>query len=319
MATDFAGGRVAPGRIDLNQHLLPLLLNRAIRLTGAKRRNRSTEKTRKHIERLSLRPARYAPSRALVRGLSVSVQRVGGAPVYTAAPAGPAPEHHVLYLHGGAYTYEISPLHWRLVRQLALSVPAEVQVPIYPLAPQATASATVPAMTELLAELVENVAPDRVTLMGDSAGGGIALAVAQQLRDRTGLQPGRIVLISPWLDVTLSEPEQPEIERRDEMLGLPGLAESGRLYAGDLDVRDPLVSPLLGELAGLAPIHVFTGTDDVLNPDARRLARTMAERGQEVHLHEAEGMQHCYALYPLIAEGKATRKTIIGIMRTAGP
>jgi acetyl esterase/lipase len=275
--------------------------------------------TRQHIERLTVRPARYAPSRALVRGLSVSVQRVGGTPVYTAAPEGHAPGHHLLYLHGGAYTYEISPLHWRLVRQLALSVPAEVEVPIYPLAPHATASATVPAMTELLAELIENVAPDRVTLMGDSAGGGMALAVAQQLRDRTGLQPGRIVLISPWLDATVSEPEQREIERRDEMLSLPGLAESGRLYAGDLDVRDPLVSPLFGELAGLAPIHVFTGTDDVLNPDARRVAHTMAEKGQEIHFHEAEGMQHCYALLPLIPEGKAARKTILGIMRAAGP
>lgn len=295
-----------------------LLVNRAIRLTGAKRRSSSAEKTRQHIERLTLRPARYAPSRALVRRLAVSVQRVGGTPVYTAAPEGHAPGRHLLYLHGGAYTYEISPLHWRLVRKLALGVPAQVEVPIYPLAPLATASATVPAMTELLAELVENGAPDRVTLMGDSAGGGMALAVAQQLRDRTGLQPGRIVLISPWLDLTVSEPEQREIERRDEMLSRPGLAESGRLYAGDLDVRDPLVSPLFGELVGLAPIHVFTGTDDVLNPDARRLAHTMAENGQEIHLHEAEGMQHCYALLPLIAEGKAARKTIIGTMQTAG-
>jgi acetyl esterase/lipase len=225
----------------------------------------------------------------------------------------------VLYLHGGAYTYEISPLHWRFVRQLALSVPAKLEVPIYPLAPQATASATVGAMTELLAELIANGAPDRVTLMGDSAGGGMALAVAQQLRDRTGLQPGRIVLISPWLDMTLSEPEQREIERRDEMLSLPGLAESGRLYAGGLDVRDPLVSPLFGELAGVAPIHLFTGTDDVLNPDARRLAHTMAAKGQEIHLHEAEGMQHCYALYPLIPEGKAARKAIIDLLRAASP
>ena len=147
----------------------------------------------------------------------------------------------------------------------------------------------------------------------------MALAVAQQLRDRSGLQPGRIVLISPWLDMTLSEPEQRRIERRDEMLSLPGLAESGRLYAGGLDVRDPLVSPLFGELAGLAPIHVFTGTDDVLHPDARRLAHTMTEKGQEIHLYESEGMQHCYALLPLIPEGKAARKAIIGIMRAAGP
>jgi acetyl esterase/lipase len=87
-----------------------LLVNRAIRLTGAKRRSSSAEMTRQHIERLTVRPARYAPSRALVRGLSVSVQRVGGTPVYTAAPEGHAPGHHLLYLHGGAYTYEIRTL-----------------------------------------------------------------------------------------------------------------------------------------------------------------------------------------------------------------
>lgn len=75
-------------------------------------------------------------------------------------------------------------------------------------------------------------------LIGDAAGAGLALAAAQRLRDRTGAQPSRIVLISPWLDLTMSHPDQPAIEAADPFQARSGLLEAGRLYAGTLATDD---------------------------------------------------------------------------------
>jgi acetyl esterase/lipase len=133
-------------------------------------------------------------------------------------------------------------------------------------------------------------------VMGDSAGGGLALAVAQQLRDAGGTPPDRLVLLSPWLDVTCSHPDQPALARLDRMLGIPGGRVLGRWYAGARAVDDPLASPLFGDLRGLPPIQVFSGTHDVLNPDARRLRDLAARAGATCDLREYPGMFHVWVL-----------------------
>jgi acetyl esterase/lipase len=190
-----------------------------------------------------------------------------------------------------------------------------VVVPIYRLAPHSTAEVTVPAMTAILRELLERDDAVEVTIMGDSAGGGMSLAVAQDLRDQDGRQPAKIVLISPWLDVSLTDPRVADIEPHDHMLGVPGLAEAGRMYAGTLPLDDPRVSPIHGSLAGLAPMHVFTGTDDILNADAHALSDRAAKQGAELHLTEEAGMQHDYPLLPLIRQAGAARQAMTDIVR----
>ncbi len=100
------------------------------------------------------------------------------------------------------------------------------------------------------------------------------------MRDAGLPLPHRVVLISPWLDVSVSEPDQAAIEPSDVILMRPGLALAGRWYAGDLDVKDPRVSPLFGDLAGIPPILMFfCGSHDILVVDARRLAER-AGRGR---------------------------------------
>lgn len=290
------------------------VLEVGISAVRAKRRSASADLTRSQIARLAVKPTRYAPPRAALRGVTVEADHVSGVPIYTMTPDGEAPRHRVLFLHGGSYTYEITPVHWTLIRTLARTVPAEIVVPIYRKAPHSTAAKTVPAMTEVLAGLLDRDDLP-VTVMGDSAGGGMSLAVAQRLRDTDGRQPAHIVLISPWLDVSLSDPRVAEIEPHDRMLGIGGLAESGRMYAGDLPLDDPLVSPLHGSLTGLAPIHVFTGTHDLLNADAHALLDKAEPAGVDIDFHEAAGMQHDYPLLPLIKQGAAARATIAAIVR----
>jgi epsilon-lactone hydrolase len=251
---------------------------------------RSAERMRRHVERRAARPASHAPP----RGLGAQRDDVGGWPVYTVSPVG-EPRAEVVYFHGGAYVNQIVRQHWSLVAQLVREAGARCVVPIYPLVPHATAAEVVDSATRF--------ARPGVVLMGDSAGGGLALAVALRA------PAARLVLISPWVDAAVPYRDAPA----DTMLRRPGLAEAGRLYADGLSLDDPRVSPLHGDLSGLPPTTIFTGTRDLLDPDSRRLADAARAAGVEVDLHVCEGTPHVYPLLPT-RDGAEARRRIITLL-----
>ncbi len=259
-------------------------------------------------------PESFAPPKRCIRGLDISVRHIGTVPVYVVRPPDGSVDRRVVFFHGGGYCFEINSHHWRLIAHLARHAKAEVVVPIYPLAPISTAEHTVDFAADLVDDLIQEAEP--VVAMGDSAGGGLVLAAAQVLRER-GRQPSRLVLISPWLDVTISDPRSIELDPLDLMLGIEGTRDCGRLYAGELDLRDPRVSPLFGDLDGLAPIDVFTGTHDILNPDARRLVEQAEGTQTVVTMHEVVGAQHDYPLFPVVPDSVKARKTLVELVLSA--
>ncbi len=106
--------------------------------------------------------------------------------------------------------------------------------------------------------------------MGDSAGGGLALALAQKLKKDGMTQPQQIILLSPWLDVTMTNPEFKDREAGDPMLDIEGSQMAGKAYAGRLNTKNYLVSPMYGDLTGLAKISLFTSGKDMLIADVRK-------------------------------------------------
>ena len=295
------------------------LLALAIRLTG--RRRDLAEADRDPEAAVARRPRPARPTPAMRRTLAVTWETRDGFEVYTLAPrrgapaprtgaraprtGGPSPgarAGRVIYLHGGAYTSPITRIHWRFIARLVSATGLTVTVPLYPLTPEhacAQASAFVMAVYRACAE-ADPEAP--IVLMGDSAGGGLALSLAMQVREAgpAGLPgPAGLVLIAPWLDVTTSDPSQARIEPRDVMLMRPGVRTLGRWYAGAWDPTDERVSPLFGTLRGLPPIALVCGTHDILVADARRLAARA--RAEEVPLayHEEPGLMHVYPLLGL--------------------
>ncbi|MET9322368.1 alpha/beta hydrolase fold domain-containing protein [Streptomyces sp. NPDC003038] len=291
-------------------------LSAALIAAGRRRRFTSAEAVQTRVAESARRPASHLPPRSLGRVAEISRTFVGAWPVYDVSPRGTEPTAQVLYVHGGGYVNELVRPHWALVRALVTQARARVVVPAYILAPRGTADRTVPVAADLLSGLIASGGAGGTVLVGDCAGAGLALAAAQRLRDRTGAQPSRIVLISPWLDVTMSHPDQAAIEAGDPVLARAGLLEAGRLYAGTLAADDPRVSPLRGSFGGLAPLTVFTGTRDVLSTDSRELVRRARADGVEVEFHEALGLPHVYPLLP-VPEGRAARARIVELIRAA--
>jgi acetyl esterase/lipase len=257
-----------------------------------------------------LRPASYEPT-GLGRGVKVTLKSVVGWPVYHTAPyANPDAGNYVVFLHGGGYINEIVRAHWRFIGYLTRHAGVRCVVPIYPLAPHATAKDVVPATGDLLRKLLEEAGSAKVTVVGNSAGAGLGLAAAQWLRDSGYRQPNGLVLISPGLDASIDRPEHMAIAAHDPMQDIPGIIEAGRLYAGELDVTHPYVSPLNGEFSGLAPMIVFSGTRDLLYPDSIELAAKARAAGVPVELHLRQGQPHNYAGMPT-PEGRQARAIIL--------
>ncbi|MBL7518670.1 alpha/beta hydrolase fold domain-containing protein [Frankia sp. CNm7] len=273
-------------------------------------------------------PTVARPPRWLPRAVRHSVTDHAGWPVHELSPkplvaraavGDPAAEVTVLYLHGGGYISEALPWHWYLMARLARLVPARLVVPMYPLVPRGAAARVVPLVADLLTRLVTRARAGatpagRVVLMGDSAGGGLALAAAPVARARGAAPPARIALIAPWAAVARPPPPPPALDRLDRLLTVEGLVEAGRRWAGALDPADPLASPLNGTLAGLAPLTVLCGTHDLLLPDSRRLAERAAASGVEIDYHEAPGLPHAYPLFP-IPEARRARATLAAAVR----
>jgi acetyl esterase/lipase len=285
-------------------------INGLLRLLPIKQRMASAAIVQEQVRRLALRPASYEPT-SLGRGVTVMVENEAGWPVYRTAPASnPDAGNYVLFLHGGGYINEIVRAHWRIVGSLTRDARVRCVVPIYPLAPRGTAKDVVPATGKLLRTLLQDAGPAKVTVVGNSAGAALGLAAAQWLRDSGYRQPHGLVLISPGGDFSISRPEQIAIAARDPVNDIPGAREAGRLYAGDLDVAHPYVSPLNGDFRGLAPMIVFSGTRDLFYPDAIDMAAKARAAGVRVELHLRRDQPHNYAGLPT-PEGRQARAVIL--------
>lgn len=229
--------------------------------------------------------------------------------VHTVRPRGRRPRTTLLYLHGGGFVSPMDPVHVRYALRLAEQLDAEVVLPHYPLAPEHTWRDSHEVLVDLLAGLTAT--QDRVVVAGDSAGGGLALAVVMGARDRGAALPSHVVLHAPWVDLTTSTPDTRELDAVDPWLFLSKLEAYAAWWAGDpADLGRPEVSPALGDLVGLPPTLVFCGTRDLLVPGCRLLADRAAAAGWPLTYAEAPDLIHVFPILPALPEAaRAWRQT----------
>lgn len=247
----------------------------------------------------------------LTHGLNVRRDQFDGEPVWTLQPQNPTGKY-VVALHGGAYVAQASLFHWWTYTDKARQTGATVLVPLYPLIPNGgTAGVVVPQTADFIAQAIQRHGAENVRVIGDSAGGGLAVAAVQELVRRGSPTPARMVLLAPWLDVTVSDPRSRAIDPKDPLLDVPSLQDDGRNWAGDLDPADPLASPLYGSLAGLPPTTVFSGSLDLLTPDSLRLReRTLTEGLTNFTFNFRNGLIHDWPIFAFLPDATASRPAI---------
>lgn len=170
---------------------------------------------------------------------------------------------------------------------------------------------TYPRLINLYKEILTSVEdPKQITIIGDSAGGNISLALAHYFKSQDIPQPKNIILISGNVDMVLDNPEIPAYERKDPMLAAEGFDVIRRMWAADKNLEDPIISPIYGDFHGLAKITQFIGTHEALYPDAIKFAKMLNDQGIEQQTFVYPKMNHAFVLLPIPEANDAYHKII---------
>ncbi len=227
----------------------------------------------------------------IARGVQELHEVIDGVPVrrFTAGAAAA----RVLHVHGGAYVGG-SATFGRAHSDLARRHPVDIVSVDYRLAPEHPYPA---AVDDALAVYRSLIGSGPIAIVGESAGGGLALSLAQRIRDEGLPMPAVVAAVMPWADLTQTSASY-DLNRGRDVLTREGLTRSARLYAGALELDDPLVSPVFGSFAGFPPTLVLVGTHDSLLEDARAVHRQLVEDGVATELVEVAGGAHGFIQLP---------------------
>lgn len=218
----------------------------------------------------------------------------------TSTEAQSAADVHVLYFHGGAFFKRISDDQWRFCQRLVARTGCELTACIYPLAPTHRCAETLAAAWAAYEFACERAARAgaRVVLLGDSAGGSLAVAVAQLAAQRGATAPDRIVALSPFFDMVGDVDIASGRDARDPLIGWYGCQQIAAIWAEGLDARSFPPDPLYGPKRGLPPVLIIGGEHEIMLSGMRAFASEARAAGCQVTLSEYEGMWH---IFPFIA------------------
>ncbi len=207
--------------------------------------------------------------------------------------------HVILYCHGGGYTSGNLGYSRVLSSKLTHVTGYDVLTFDYRLAPEHPYPAALEDALRAWDHLMYlGYGARNVTVVGDSAGGNLALALCRRLRQSGRLLPGALVLLSPWTDMTASGPSYTERQSIDPMLTLEYIKAVRSAYAAGRDFSDPDLSPLLGDLTGFPPTLIQVGTHEILYSDAEQLHRKMDEAHIPCTFEVYEDMWHVFQMFP---------------------
>jgi acetyl esterase/lipase len=233
---------------------------------------------------------------------------LGGVPAVEVRTVGAGDPRDVLfYLHGGAYAMGSARAGAGLAAQLASRAGVRAVSVDYRLAPEAPFPAAFDDARAAYDGLLRTgVAPERIVVAGESAGGGLALALLAAVAAHGHPRPAAAVVMSPWADLTLSGPTVAGAAHLDPVLTAVGLATRAAEYAGAHELSDPRISPLFAELRGLPALLIQAGSHEILLADALRLAERAAVADVEVSLQIFPGMPHVFQGFAdSLVEGRA--------------
>ena len=236
----------------------------------------------------------------LPRGTSVAQRTTGGvrAEVVSASAGAADSPVTVIHFHGGGYCLGSAGTVRSWAARLSAAAGCTVVLPEYRLAPEHRYPAGLEDAGAVVNALAAESGPGSLVLSGDSAGGGLALAQALSMREAGRALPAGCILLSPWLDLGRDRDGDPDLVRRDKMLTPGWLDACARAYADPSSWPDPLISPLRAAHAGLMPLLIQAGTDELLAPDSESLAASATAAGVDVTYTRWPRMWHDFTLQP---------------------
>lgn len=266
----------------------------------------------KHIRKpKTLREAVPIPA-SMRRKYDISKTNFGYRSYWTVKPKSNISSKILFYIHGGAYIKNIILFEWYLAGELVERTHATIIIPDYEVAPFSTYNKTLPWIKSLYLKVLSENKP--ISFIGDSAGGGLSLSLCMTLRDENIKQPENIILLSPWLDVSMVNPKIVDVQKKDPLLDMRGGPKCGKAFAGNIDLQDWRVSPIYGDFNNLTNISIFIGTHDILLPDCRKFHQLLLNQNIEHRYYEFPNMFHVFMAVPVLKESKIANHEIATIV-----
>lgn len=288
-------------------------LQQLIAMLRAQPRDLSIGERRARVDATS---ERY-PVAADVRVEPVSAR--GVAAEWTSTPAASSAGDVILYLHGGGYVLGSLKSHRHFASELGRQAGMRTLALDYRLAPEFPYPSALEDAVEGYRFLLEaGHDPRRIRVVGDSAGGGLSVALLLKLRELGLPQPAGALLFSPWVDMTATADSYRHNAERDPILSREGIEFLAAQYLGPLPRQWALASPVFADLAGIAPLTIFVGDAETLLDDSLTLARVAEQAGVPVHLEVWPEMLHVWpSFHPELAQGRQALARAGGLLRQA--
>lgn len=204
----------------------------------------------------------------------------------------------IFYFYGGEFLSEISKDHWKLIDTIAKETGLPVIVPLYPTLPRYTAKDANEVLTALYKDTAKKKNIEHIYFVGDSSGGNLTLSLAKTLRDEKVTQPEKLIMIAPWLEMTMKNKDIAAIEKKDNVLGIYGLKELGDMWSGKMAKTNAIVSPVYSTDENLGEITIFAPTNDILYPDTLSYSESLTAQKIEHSFITRENLSHNYIFYP---------------------
>lgn len=217
-------------------------------------------------------------------------------------------DQHIIYLHGGAYVLKGNRLHFSFIKELHKKTNATIHYIDYEVAPNEVITQILVKVLETIEVLIKTYKIDHLYMMGDSAGGGMALPITRDILKKHSIIKG-VFLLSPWLDVTMSNPDIMHVAHNESMFTKEELIQCGNLYTNSFSSNID-ASPIFSDYSYIGPIHIFQGTRDLLYKDAE----LFHSRNKNVDLYVYKEALHTFMLFPFVKEKKAVISKISMIM-----
>lgn len=246
----------------------------------------------------------------LFKEFNIDTIQIHNRNVYSISSKGGKSKKHVLYLHGGGYVNNIFRQQWKVAAIIVRKTNCTFIVPDYPLTPTYSHEDAFAMLDALYLRLLTKVSSKDILFMGDSAGGGLALALAQKQRNEGTPSSSQLILICPWLDITLSNPQIKEYEKKDPVLRAKCFVLVPKFWSGKSTPDHYLLSPINGSLEGLPKISLFIGTHDILYPDCQKFRSLMKQKNISINYFEYPKMFHDWVFFTPIAESKVAIEQI---------
>jgi len=253
-----------------------------------------------------------SPSRILLRSNSSTSFKIEKSTITEITPkANTSPDTLIFYCPGGAFVSGPSDLAWNSISYLTKKTGAKAWVINYPKAPENQIEEISANIYEVYSKAILRYKPSNIILLGDSAGGCLILTLAQKLIKNNLPAPSKLIAITPLVDASMSNPEIEKIAPLDPILGKAGVLSAKKMCAGNLSLKNPLISPLYGSFESFPPTHIFVAEHDILTPDINLAIEKMKTAKVPLKVTWGKSMPHIWPLLPVMKEARTALAEIV--------